>query len=86
MTVTFVNGRQLLPWDCVRVARQPEAIAITSYKPTCRYQSGQLPRSPFLASDMRQARGQEHGTGETTAIDDWDRITIYAKLSAGWSM
>ena len=33
-----------------------------------------------------EARGQEHGTGETTAIDDWDRITIYAKLSAGWSM
>jgi hypothetical protein len=41
----------------------------------------------FLASDMREARGQEHGTGETTAIDYYrDRISIYTKLSAGWSM
>jgi len=41
----------------------------------------------FLASDMREARGQEHGMGETTAIDYYrDRFSIYTKLSAGWSM
>ncbi len=39
--------------DYLRDARQPETTAITSYKPTCRYQSGQLPRSPLIGTDRR---------------------------------
>src|SRR5258708_14287603 len=35
------------------VARQLGAIAITSYGPTCRYQCGQLPLSPFFGTDPK---------------------------------
>ena len=59
---------------CFRVRRKPssESMAsakITPYKPTCRYRSGALPRSSFLAHfrvvdqplTMRRTRSEELG-------------------------